>query len=193
MKGCRWLGTTFGVILFAIFDKSQTIDAKKDAQSHAFSSGSEPWAHQGRLRVNFGRFLKLRKIADFSMSFRSSTKSEKSILGASQGRPGDIDARIRGIRGPRAAANYQRNRCIDDKNHEVRVLTRRWAVGPANCLLITGFEVQASTRPDPTRGVGRFQTIWLAGTAVLKRVWLSERSGNLGSLRFLPSARSLEL
>ena len=37
-------------------------------------------------------------------------KSPKLILGAYQGRSGDIYARVRRIRGTRAAANYQRNR-----------------------------------------------------------------------------------
>ena len=39
----------------------------------------------------------------------------------------------------------------------------------------------------------RRQLIWLAGTGPLKRIWLSERSGNRGSLRVLLSAKSWDL
>ena len=56
---------------------------------------------------------------------------KKTILGTAQGRPKEIYARIWRIRGPRAAVNYQGNRCVDDKKHEVWSLSRRWTVGPA--------------------------------------------------------------
>ena len=63
---------------------------------------------------------------------RTSQNREKSVENAPKCSMIDIGARVPGDRGPRAAANYQRNRLIDKNNVGADYLTRRWAVGPAN-------------------------------------------------------------
>ena len=76
-----------------------------------------------------------------------------------RGRPTDIDGWIQRIWGPRPAANYKKNRWIDNKNHEVRGLTRCWAVGPANLYHLSYFRpAQRSARGS--RGKIGTGTVW---------------------------------
>ena len=61
---------------------------------------------------HFGRCLKIWNIVGFSMSIGVVGRKNLS-LEHPRVFPGDIDARIRTIQVPRAAANYQRNQWID--------------------------------------------------------------------------------
>ena len=71
------------------------------------------WSH-GRGRVDSvgvqGRFWRDRKKYDFSIGKKSIQNQLKSILRASRGPARHIDARVRQVKVPGAAANYQRNR-----------------------------------------------------------------------------------
>ena len=99
---------------FAIFEKSRKIDAKREAKSHVFSSKNAPWAHQGRLRVPFWSIFedsKNRRFFDVAFSRRKIDKNRSlDAQGLASALRGVAEVTISVIRGPRAAANYQRNR-----------------------------------------------------------------------------------
>ena len=101
---------------------------KVDAQSHVFPSNIVTWASQVRLFLWFVSFwCDANSFLPFSIGPKSIRNRSLEQLGVAQA------ALTHGFRRS-GAANYQRNRCIDNKNHEVRDLTRRWVVGPATVL-----------------------------------------------------------
>ena len=107
---------------FGLFEKNRKIDAKWTPKSCHFWLKIDLWAARGRLILRFGRFLARSKKRWF---FDVASGSQKINKNRALGAPGSpeslwlvVRVAISAAEGPRAAANYQRNRWIDDKNSE---------------------------------------------------------------------------
>ena len=121
-KTCQNHGRVIKIKVFRFLKKVGKLIEKGLPKSIKFGP---KWSH-GRGRVDCvgvpGRFWRDRKKCDFSIGKKSTKNHLKSILGASRGRARHIDARVRQVKVPGAAANYQRNRLNRLKTTSERVV-----------------------------------------------------------------------
>ena len=129
---------------FAIFEKSQKMDAKRDAQSHTFGWKNGPRASLVRPKTALYSISESSEKRWFFGVISERPKiDKKKHVGASRAQKSHwvFKERKRGAnsrnRGPQAGGQLSKksmNRWKKTTRIEGEVLTRRWAVGPANFL-----------------------------------------------------------